>query len=114
MTEKIWQIEEQLWVGCREQLAGSVSDLCVIALPEPVGPMLGAQLRQTPGHAPPWDFVAMTDQTTASPTSGVIVLAYRAEGRRIGAPPYRALCTSTYARKNDVWSLVQHHQTQIA
>jgi hypothetical protein len=55
----------------------------------------------------------MTDQTTASPASGVIVLAYRAEGRRRGSAPYRALCTSTYARKNDDWNLVQHHQTQI-
>lgn len=114
MSETIWQMEEQLWTGCRERLSAAMSDLCVMAFPEPVGMMLGAQLRQKKGHVPRWDLVAMTDQTTASPTSGVIVLAYRAEGRRSGASPYTALCTSTYALKNDRWSLVQHHQTQIA
>jgi hypothetical protein len=113
MSETIWQMEEQLWTGCRERLSAAMSGLCVMAFPEPVGMMLGAQLQQRTEHVPRWDLVAMTDQTTASPASGVIVLAYRAEGRRRGSAPYRALCTSTYARKNDDWNLVQHHQTQI-
>ncbi|MBO6638367.1 MAG: hypothetical protein JJ920_14465 [Roseitalea sp.] len=114
MNEKIWQMEEQLWTGSREHLSATLSDLCVMAFPEPIGTMLGAQLHQGAGLIPRWDLVAMTDQTTASPMSGVIVLAYRAEGRCEGMPPYAAICTSTYALKNDRWRLVQHHQSQIS
>ena len=44
---------------------------------------------------------------------GLIVLAYRACGRREGAEPYQAWCSSSYRLVDGRWRLFQHQQTPV-
>lgn len=54
----------------------------------------------------------MSEAHVARPADDLLVLAYKAEGKRDGAAPYNAYCTSTYRRADDGrWRLVQHQQT---
>ena len=53
----------------------------------------------------------MIETQVARPGDDVLVLAYKAEGRREGAAAYSAYCTSTYRRSGGRWRLVQHQQT---
>lgn len=53
----------------------------------------------------------MSDRTLLRPRDDVAVLAYRANGRRDGAEPYQAICTSVLLRTAKGWQTVQHRQT---
>ena len=53
----------------------------------------------------------MAETHAAPPSEDLLVLAYKVRGRRDGAAPYDAYCTSTYRKADDRWRLVQHQQT---
>ncbi|MEQ8402499.1 MAG: hypothetical protein RIB53_09160 [Roseitalea porphyridii] len=112
MNQQIWQIERHMWTGGVEAFQDHLADLCVMAFPAPIGLCFGQKVIDLVREAPRWNDVAMSEQTTVSPSQGVIVLAYRAEGRRDG-DVYRAYCTSTYAEKQGAWKIVQHQQTPL-
>jgi ketosteroid isomerase-like protein len=83
-----------------------------MAFPAPAGIIAGPEIVRSLADAPRWASVRMTETQVARPADDLLVLAYRAEGRRDGATPYRAYCTSTYRLTDDGrWRLVQHQQT---
>jgi len=41
------------------------------------------------------------------------VLGYIATASREGAAPWRAACSSTWARRDNEWKIVQHQQTPL-
>lgn len=112
MNQQLWQIEHDLWTGGADTFRSHLADLCVMAFPEPIGLCFGQKVIDLVRQAPRWNDVEMSEQSTVSPARGVIVLAYRAEGRR-GSDVYRAVCTSTYAEKQGAWKIVQHQQTPL-
>ena len=112
MDQQLWQIERHMWTGGIDAFHAHMSELCVMAFPEPIGLCFGRKVIDLVRQAPRWNDVEMSEQSTVSPARGVIVLAYRAEGRR-GSDVYRAVCTSTYARRGNGWQIVQHQQTPL-
>jgi len=109
----LWDLELDLWLGGAEVYARTLDPGCLAALPG-VGLLTGAPAILTSLEgAPRWDDVEITERQLGRPTEDVAVLAYRAEGRREGAEPYRALCTSTYRRDGARWRLFQHQQTPV-
>lgn len=112
MDQQLWQIERHMWTGGAAAFEAHMSDLCVMAFPEPFGLCFGPDVIDLVRRAPRWNDVEMSEQATVSPSQGVIVLAYRAEGRRDG-DIYRAYCTSTYAHRQGAWQIVQHQQTPL-
>lgn len=79
-----------------------------------MGVMRAADVLDSLKDAPRWASVEMTDRTSGRPGDAVLVLGYKATGRRDGVEPYLAFCTSTYRRDQDAWKLVQHQQTLAA
>jgi hypothetical protein len=76
-----------------------------------MGVMRAADVLDSLKDEPRWASVHMTDRAVGRPGDSVVVLGYKAEGRRDGAEPYLAFCTSTYRSDEGIWKLVQHHQT---
>jgi hypothetical protein len=111
MNEQVWRMEELFWTGGTDQFEAAMHPDCIMAFPAPIGIMAGRRITESLAGAPRWTSVSMKRRQANRPADGVVVLAYEAEGERDGDPPYRAICTSTYARVDGAWRLVQHQQT---
>lgn len=108
-----WRIEERFWLAGEEFFRQRLDAECMMVFPEPVGILAGNAILETLKDAPRWDSVQMGDRRTAL-TDDLAILAYSAEGRRDGKQRYRALCSSTYARRGGGdWRLIQHQQTPV-
>jgi len=109
-----WAMEEGFWLGDIDRNRSLLSRDCVMAFPAPVGIMTGEAIARSLEGAPRWSAISMIERVLTRPDADTLVLGYRAEGRRDGAEPYRAYCTSTYRRDGAGWTIVQHQQTPIA
>jgi hypothetical protein len=108
-----WRMEERFWTGGEDHYHKALDPSCVMAFPAPAGIIAGPGIAQSLVGAPRWSSVAMAEPHVGRPSDDLLVLAYKAEGRRDGAASYRAYCTSTYRRDGDRWRLVQHQQTPV-
>ncbi|MFI6511224.1 DUF4440 domain-containing protein [Streptosporangium sp. NPDC050855] len=59
----------------------------------------------------PWSSYELQDPRVSHPTTDTALVTYGVLARRDGAPPYSALMSSLYARRQDGWRLVFHQQT---
>lgn len=110
---RIWESEQELWMGGAEVYRSRVSGNCLMALP--AAPFLfdGEAAIAAVEHSPRWDQVELIDRWVERPQEGLIVIAYRAKASRPGHS-YHALCTSTLLRQgHEEWAVVQHQQTPI-
>ncbi|MDT0574811.1 DUF4440 domain-containing protein [Croceicoccus sp. F390] len=108
---RIWNFEEELWVGGKDAYDRKVSDDCLMALPERPYVFTGTAAKEGVKNTPQWDEVIFADKAVARPEEGLIVIAYRAKASR-GKEHYHALCTSTLRRlSHEEWKVVQHQQT---
>ena len=110
--DDIWTTERRLWLDGADAYAELMAPHCVMAF-GPMGVLQDGAIIDSLRKAPRWSDVTMQDRVLAQPNESVAVLAYAAEGRRDGAEPYRALCTSTYIRMGDTWRIAQHQQTPL-
>lgn len=106
-----WRMEERFWTGGTGQYREALDPRCVMAFPAPAGIIAGADIVRSLANAPRWSSVDMADKHLERLGADLMVLAYKAHGRREGAAAYEAYCTSTYRRDADRWRLVQHQQT---
>jgi hypothetical protein len=105
-----WALEERFWLegaGVYDEL---LDPACLMVFPG-LGVMHAADILDSLEGAARWASVTLTDRVLKRAGDGVVVLGYRAEGRRVGAEPYRCFCTSTYRAHGPAWRLVQHQQT---
>jgi hypothetical protein len=110
---RIWEFEQELWLGGADVYRSRVSDHCLMALP--AAPFLfdGEGAIAAVEDTPRWDQVELIDRRVERPQEGLIVIAYRAQASRQGQS-YHALCTSTLLRQgHEDWVVVQHQQTPI-
>jgi hypothetical protein len=61
--------------------------------------------------SPPWAGYDLYDLRVVPLGDGAGVVVYRAEARRDGEEPYRAVMASTYVRVGGRWRLAMHQQT---
>lgn len=78
----------------------------------PTGILTRRKVVETLSAGPRWQEVSMSDRASIE-TDDLCVLAYRATARRAGAETYRALCTTTWVRRDGDWRIVQHQQTPL-
>ncbi len=109
--EEAWATERGFWTGGADHYRDAIDPACVMAFPAPAGIIAGAEIVRSLADAPRWSSVRIAETRAARPAPDLLVLAYRAEGRREGVAPYSAYCTSTYHRSGGRWRLVQHQQT---
>ncbi|MBZ8131714.1 hypothetical protein CLD20_00370 [Afifella sp. IM 167] len=110
---RAWELEERLWLEAPGVYDVTLGEGCIMAFRSPVGLLQGADIVKSVAEAPRWTCVAITERHLGRPDGDTVVLGYEAEGRRDGADPYRAICTSTYRRYKDGWKIVQHQQTPL-
>lgn len=113
MDEAIWLVEERFWLGGADAYRSAMDPECIMAFPAPAGIMTGEAILKAIEAAPRWASVRMTERAESRPDLDVMVIAYRAKGRREGAPAYEAYCTSTYRHGPGGWRLIQHQQTPV-
>jgi hypothetical protein len=112
MTDaEFWEAERSLWLGGAEAFRRWVSTDCVMVFPEPAGILTGAAVFDGIGGTPRWQNLTATRTVLRRSGTEAAVLGYLAEADRAGGAPYRALCSSSYARVAGSWWLVQHQQT---
>ena len=109
--EDAWRVEERFWTGGADHYREALDPACVMAFPSPAGIIKGPEVVQSLAGAPRWSSVTMTETHAGRPSDNLLVLAYKARGRRDGTAPYDAYCTSTYRKVGARWRLVQHQQT---
>lgn len=111
--DEAWRAEERLWTGGAAAFRAALDAACVMAFPAPAGIMAGEAILRGLEGAPRWASVAFAHGVVARPATDLLVLAYRAEGRRAtAADAYVACCTSTYRLSGDGhWLMVQHQQS---
>jgi hypothetical protein len=63
--------------------------------------------------APAWDRYELIDLTVVPTGRDSATLVYRATAQRGDAPPFTALMTSTYARRDGRWRLTVYTQTPV-
>ncbi|MBF0678579.1 MAG: nuclear transport factor 2 family protein [Devosia sp.] len=108
-----WTIERRLWLEGAAAYEDHLAEECLMAF-GPMGIMNRRDIIESLAGGPRWTRVEISDQRFAVPEdSAVVVLAYRAEAQRDDAPPYRALCTSTYLITGGNLKLIQHQQTPL-
>jgi hypothetical protein len=61
--------------------------------------------------AEPWSDYRLEDVRILEVGDDVGVIVYRAHARRGAQPPYEAVMSSTYERRDGTWRLVLHQQT---
>jgi hypothetical protein len=105
-----WALEERFWLEGVSLYEELLDPECLMVFPG-MGVLRAARVLESLRSASRWTSVVMTERTLARPAETLMVLAYRAEGRRGDAAPYVAYCSSTYRQAGDAWSLVQHQQT---
>ena len=106
-------MEERFWAAGEDHYRDALDPACVMAFPAPAGIIEGPAIAQSLAGAPRWASVTMAETRIGRPSDDLLVLAYRARGRRDGAAPYEAYCTSTYRKAGGRWRLVQHQQTPV-
>ncbi len=111
--DEAWATERAFWTGGADHWRDALDPACVMAFPAPAGIVAGgAEIVRSLADAPRWSSVRMAEARISRPAADLLVLAYRAEGRRGEGAAYHAYCTSTYHRSGDGrWRLVQHQQT---
>ena len=113
MTQKeIWKLERGFWLGDARYYAEHMADHAMMVFPEPVGVLQGDEIVAGLAGAPRWSDVTFYVRT-GTRAGDTLVLAYRAEATREGAPPYVALCSSTYNHTGEAWELLAHQQTPV-
>jgi catechol 2,3-dioxygenase-like lactoylglutathione lyase family enzyme len=109
-TAALWEVERRLWLQGADAYRKYLDEEALMVFAG-VGVLRREQILTTIQQAPRWQEVTMRDQTLASFGDAVVVLAYAAEARRTEGTSYRALCSSTYRKHGDAYTLVQHQQT---
>lgn len=109
--DEIWEMERNFWLGGTAVFAAQLAEDCLMALPG-IGVLDRAQVLESLRDVPRWTHVDMDARRSAAADSGVVI-AYEATGRREGAEPYQALCTSTYFRIGGKWRMAQHQQAAM-
>lgn len=114
MTDaEFWEVERSLWLKGAEAFRAWVAPDCVMVFPEPAGIVTGDEIAATVVRSPRWERVEFARPILRRVGTLAVTLAYRAEARRAGAEPLRALCTSAYVQDAGDWWLVQHQQTPV-
>jgi hypothetical protein len=109
---RVWAFEESLWTASAEHYQESIDQDCLMVVPAPPYVLAGQQAIDAVKDTPRWSKVVFSQQQVSRPQEGLIVIAYKAEAEKDGAPPYTAHCTSVYRRLgHDDWKVVQHQQT---
>ncbi len=61
--------------------------------------------------APPWSSYEIRDPAVVALSADSAVLVYDVTAQRAGDEPYRAVVSSTFARRDGAWRLAFHQQT---
>lgn len=117
MTRDVVQLEKDGWIALSSSAQevrtffGRVLDQRVVMV-LPGGIVLDDRagiLESMSGE--PWSSYDLEELVMLEPTDDVAVVIYRVAARRDGHPDYRAIVSSTYARREDGWKLALHQQT---
>ncbi|AMY68206.1 nuclear transport factor 2 family protein [Frigidibacter mobilis] len=111
MTSPIWTQETALWTGGLPELRKLMDPSCLMVLPE-AGILQGEAILARLEAAPRWREVDLAGRHLAE-TDGLCILGYIATAASEGAAPWRAACSSTWARRDGEWKLLQHQQTPL-
>jgi ketosteroid isomerase-like protein len=111
--EDFWKSERRFWLEGEAHFLKMMAPGCIMVFPEPAGILAGEAITASLQSMPRWASVEMLDVALSRIGDQAVVLAYRAEARRGDDDPYRAFCTSTYAKTEDGWRLAQHQHTPI-
>lgn len=111
MSEGIWDEERTLWLGGAAEAARRLDDVCLLVLGQG-GVLTRDEAIAALADTPPWHEITLADRALVE-TDELCVLAYRATARRQGMPAHRAICTTTWLRRDGDWRIVQHHRTPL-
>ncbi|MGA0615312.1 DUF4440 domain-containing protein [Paracoccus sp. KR1-242] len=111
MADELWREERDFWLAGVAEAVRKLDETCVMAF-APTGILSRRKVVERLGTVPRWQEISMTERAVVE-TNEVCVLAYRATARRSGADAYRALCTTTWIRRDGDWRILQHQQTPV-
>ena len=107
MPDGLWRLEEAWWLRGTAEAVRHMAPNCIMVFPEKI--LQGQEIIDGLASAARWEGVTMSDRRVAE-SDDIVVLAYRAEARRTGAPPRRVLCSSSWVRLGG-WRLIAHQQS---
>lgn len=109
----LWDMEERGWTGGAQAARAMTAKDAVFVFPFPVGILRGDTVWQAPEVAQRWRSVVMGERSFARKGS-IAVLVYEVSAEREDTPIFKALCSSTYLKDDDVWLRLSHQQTPIS
>lgn len=107
----IWELEEQFWTGHRPFHERTVSPGTIMCFGKPVGVVKGETAQKALDDAPDWVGVEMSERAYSRPSEDVAVTGYLASGDGGNGVLHRAYCSSTWLRRGEDWTIIQHQQT---
>ena len=113
LERELLNLERELWLGGPEVYERSLAPESLMVFSSPTGVLNRKATIEAIAQAPRWNSVSISSPRVISPSTGVAVVAYEAEAERSEGNPYRAQCSSTYVRINDMWKLALHQQTPL-
>ncbi|WP_159992483.1 DUF4440 domain-containing protein [Roseomonas sp. 18066] len=109
---RIWEFEESLWTADPEHYRSSISEECLMVLPEAPFIMGRDKAVEAVTQSPRWTSVSFSAQQVRRPQEGLIVIAYQVHAKKGEDVSYEAFCTSVYRRlSHERWDVIQHQQT---
>jgi hypothetical protein len=110
MDDDLLDLERALWLDGAERFRVLMAEGAIMVFPEPVGILRGDAILAGLEGVPRWSGLVLTGLARVG-HGATTILAYRAEARRGAAPPYLALCSSTWVRSGRDWRILCHQQT---
>lgn len=113
LAKELFDLEDRFWAaaGDRTFYDARLARNAVLLFPDPTGVLDRAQALDAAGAARPWSSWRIDDRRLVALSDQSAAIAYRAEARREGQPPYAALACSVYVREDGAWKLALHQQT---
>lgn len=104
--------ERDFWLAGAAEAARRLDDGCLMAL-APLGILTRRKIVEHLSACARWQEVGFAERASIE-TDEICVLAYRVTARRAGADTYRALCTTSWIRRDGDWRILQHQQTPVS
>lgn len=114
MDEKMfWEMEKGFWTGGAEYFESELAEDAVMILPEPHFILDRAQAIEQIKHTARWTDLKISHKQYRRPADDCRVLVYQVAAHRVDGTPYKALCTSVYARVKFEFVMICHQQTPV-
>jgi uncharacterized protein YchJ len=107
-------LERRFWTGDAEFYRHNLDDRCLTAFASMAGVATKDEIADSVGAERRWQDLTIELRGLLEPTDDIAIVTYKAAATRENGPPYSALVSSGYVKRDGAWKMAFHQQTPLA